>query len=306
LLPVEYDETLAKGAAAHSRYLVENHVLGADAFVDGGEVRSAMPSSGLRGESLGNQWYTEAGSLAAQNSYVVRSRKMPPDSAVLVDALMTRGVDGLRILDPQLAMVGEGSFCAGNDCVITVSYKEGLTRDQFIAMYDVSSFGFNPLLGRVPFTRARLRKPVYFPSPGMQALQTTLDARSQPNPLTSCPGYTTPAGAPIWLELGASATGDQDVKSNSHSLEDNGVPVESCEIDSSNYSNPDGYFQPAFRDVLNATGAVLLIPKEPLKPGHTYTVEIAADSQQYKWSFSVAPGAKGAHTDRLALSRTER
>lgn len=292
LLPVEYDDELAKGAAAHSRYLVKNHVRGADAFIEDGQLRSAVISTGIRQESQGNQWYTELGSTAGQNSYVLRSSSMPADSADLVDSMMALGVSGLGLLDPQVATVGEGSFCQDSDCIITVSYREGLTRGEFLSLYDVSTFGFNPLLGRVPFTKARLRKPVYFPSPGMQARRTSLIGSSEPNPLTSCPGYSAQTGAPIWLEVGASASGDSDVTATNHSLEDNGVEVESCEIDAANYSNPDGYFQPMLRSFLSATGAVMLIPREPLKPGHTYTVKITADSQPYKWSFSVAPGAQ--------------
>jgi hypothetical protein len=106
LLPVQYDEELAKGAAAHSRYLVENQVPGADAFIYDGRIRSAMVSTGIREEPVGNHWYTERGSTAAESSYVIRSDVMPAAGGELIDALMTQGVNGLRLLDPQLALLG--------------------------------------------------------------------------------------------------------------------------------------------------------------------------------------------------------
>jgi hypothetical protein len=41
------------------------------------------------------------------------------------------------------------------------------------------------------------------------------------------------------------------------------------------------------RVVLNASGMVILIPREPLHPG-PYTVSITANSKEYEWSFTVA------------------
>jgi hypothetical protein len=36
--------------------------------------------------------------------------------------------------------------------------------------------------------------------------------------------------------------------------------------------------------------AAVVIPREPLEAGHTYTVSMTADSKEYKWSFKIGPG----------------
>ena len=99
------------------------------------------------------------------------------------------------------------------------------------------------------------------------------DGGAHPDPLRSCPGYDAPAGVPIILALGASIESDEaEVKVSKHSLEEDGVEMESCAFDASTYANPNGYQQRIARDLLQENGAILVVPKAPLKPGHAYSV----------------------------------
>src|SRR5207302_6009030 len=98
---------------------------------------------------------------------------------------------------------------------------------------------------------------------------------------------------PIILALGASIESEEaEVKVSKHSLEEDGVEVESCAFDAASYANPNGYQQRIARDLLQDQGAVMVVPKTPLKPGHTYSVSITADGQKYDWSFRAAADAR--------------
>ncbi|MBW1713559.1 MAG: hypothetical protein JRJ59_10465, partial [Deltaproteobacteria bacterium] len=48
------------------------------------------------------------------------------------------------------------------------------------------------------------------------------------------------------------------------------------------------------RVVLDMRDAAVLIPRDPLIPGATYTVSITANGQPYTWSFTVSETAQGA------------
>jgi hypothetical protein len=118
-----------------------------------------------------------------------------------------------------------------------------------------------------------------------------MKAGEYPNPLTTCHGFSMPVGVPIVLQLGAPTQGE-DVKVSSSSVSDGASQIETCTFDATSYANPDGFQQSMARRELHAYGAVVVIPKDPLRPGHQYTVSIVADSQPYTWSFSVAPDAR--------------
>lgn len=288
--PVTADPVLGQAARSHSKYLVNNHIQGGDVFIDGGQIRELVPNPSMRGESPGNAWYTEAGEKAAASALVIRTTAMAPDGAAIVDAILSRGFNMLAMLDPQLTAIGYGQYCEDRDCVVTVASKWGLSRDKFLALYDDSRFGWNPSLGDMPFTRARLRRPIFFPSPGVPAM-SSIDGATWPDPETSC-GYKQKSGAPIVLELGAPASGSDDVLLSIHSVTDGGIEVESCAFDASSYKNPDAYQQRQGRWLLHQYGAVMVLAREPLKPGHSYTVSITADGTPYTWKFTVAPDAK--------------
>ena len=79
-----------------------------------------------------------------------------------MDGQAARG-DALAVLDPQLAAVGFGLFCELDDCAGVIVYKHGLTKSQFLGLYEGNAMDWNGTLGTMPFTTARLRKPIEFP-----------------------------------------------------------------------------------------------------------------------------------------------
>jgi hypothetical protein len=288
--PIVADQMLNEAALHHAKYLVNNHIDAGDAVIKNGRMIESGWNASAHAESVGNPWYTEDGEKWAEYASVIRGTGPVTDGTSLVDEQAAR-TDSLAVLDPQLASVGFGIFCAKDDCVGVIIYRRGLTKSQFLSLYEGNSMEWNPMLGTMPFTSARLRKPIEFPSGGMQFPSRAFRGGDYPDPLAACHGYSAPTGVPIVLQLGAPMEGE-DVKMSSNSLSEDGSQIETCSFDSTSYANPDGYQQSRFRDGLRAYGAVVVIPKNPLQPGHQYTVSIVADSQPYSWSFSVAPDAK--------------
>ena len=71
-----------------------------------------------------------------------------------------------------------------------------------------------------------------------------------------------------------------------------GDPVEVCEIDETNYINPDANAQTLGRAVLAGQHAVVLLPREALTPATTYEVRVATGVVEHAWSFRVAGDAE--------------
>ena len=76
----------------------------------------------------------------------------------------------------------------------------------------------------------------------------------------------------------------------SHLFSSDGTLLEHCLFTESSYTNPDPAQQSAGRTILGRRDAVVLIPKNPLSLGVTYTVSMTVDGQVRNWSFQVAPG----------------
>jgi len=70
------------------------------------------------------------------------------------------------------------------------------------------------------------------------------------------------------------------------------TPLEHCVYDETSYTNPDGSDQSLGRSILDARDAIVLIPREPLTPGSSYTVSITVSGQTYAWSFTVSSAAQ--------------
>jgi len=288
--PIVADPELNEAALHHAKYLVNNHIAAGDGTITNGRFIETGWNLSAHSESVGNQWYTEDGAKWADYANVIRGTTIPTDGAELVDEQAAR-LDSLTVIDPQLAAVGFGIFCANEDCAGVIVYKHGLSKSQFLALYEGNAMDWNTLLGTMPFTTARLRKPIEFPPSAMQFPSLAYRGEEFPNALTSCPGYSVPTGVPIILELGAPLEGE-NVKLSSSSLSENGSQLETCGFDATSYANSDGFQQARLREGLHSYGAVAVIPKSPLQPGHQYTVSIVADSQTYTWTFPVAPDAK--------------
>jgi hypothetical protein len=61
-----------------------------------------------------------------------------------------------------------------------------------------------------------------------------------------------------------------------------------CIFSESNYTNSIASLQSLGRALLNASDAIVLIPKAPLSAG-PYTASITANGQTTTWTFAVAP-----------------
>jgi len=105
-----------------------------------------------------------------------------------------------------------------------------------------------------------------------------------PDPLTSCPGYDAPSGLPIYLMIDPNGPAPNVT---AHSFMQGSAPIEHCVFDETRYTNPDSYSQSLGRAVLGMRSAIILMPRNPLTPGASYTVSITTNGQNYTWSFTV-------------------
>ena len=105
-----------------------------------------------------------------------------------------------------------------------------------------------------------------------------------PNPLSSCNGYGPVTGLPITLELGPVGRGETVT---SHSLTTDKKPLEHCVFIASTYSGFGADETLVGRQDLTAFGAIVLIPRNPLSVGSSYTVSIVTDLKEYRWTFTV-------------------
>jgi uncharacterized protein YkwD len=250
---VSNDPKLDEAAKAHARYLVKHVLEGKENELDSGGAHTEDPS---------DSWYTPAGLTVAQNSDV----DPPCRNCMLVSA--SEHVDGLvavpfhrvRILDPAVTKIGFGS------------YTEAALRAAVLYM---------PV---PPDAGNTFSSPIEFPPDGSKVGLAAYQSGEWPDPLTSCPGYTAPTGLPITLELGRWLVAD--VSDYSFKVNDQALP--SCIFTAATYNNPDDGTQTLARDVLKGWGTVVMIPRQLLTSGQTYTVSITANGNTYSWSFSVS------------------
>lgn len=105
-----------------------------------------------------------------------------------------------------------------------------------------------------------------------------------PTPLTSCAGFSYPSGLPATIQLGAMV----DAKLSDYQITRDGHRVEACGIDATNYQNPVKADQQRGREILLDLGAAVIVPRDPLDPGH-YSVTATVNNHAYQWSFTVVP-----------------
>jgi uncharacterized protein YkwD len=261
LPPVSADPTLSEGDAEHARYLVKNYGKIIKANSLGIEAHSEDPSK---------PFYSATGARAAAASNVDEGWRPSGPPAVSP----SRAINGwvgiafhrLWILNPGLRRAGYGGYCQKGVCV---------------GALDVLS-GADP----IPMTPVSFANPIQFPPPGSVMRMRTAEGE-WPDPLTACPGYTSPSGLTITLELGAHV----NAKFSGYTLTLTGVApavIEACGFDANTYINPDAVAEKRVRDTLNNFGAAVLIPRFPLAPG-TYDVAMTVGGQRYAWSFTISP-----------------
>jgi pSer/pThr/pTyr-binding forkhead associated (FHA) protein/uncharacterized protein YkwD len=260
LSPVSDDSALSAGERDHTRYLVENY---AAMIRNGVDLGAAMHN-----EDSGKPGYTPIGMRAGQQSDIDEwpGPNAPSSADWAIDDWMTGAFHRLNILNPELRQVAYGQWCKSGTCTAALNVIGGA---------EMPSFNGVPL-----------PKPVMFPPPDSTVGLGPLWGE-WPNPLSSCPGYKGPAGLPITLQVGMMT----DAKLGDYSFAHLGKPpvkLAACGIDASSYTNPSSVAQQRGRDVLHDYGAVILIPRAPLKKGGTYAVSMTVNGRKYEWSFSIA------------------
>ena len=238
-------ESWCEGGALHARYMVKNN-------------------SVTHSESPGNQWYTSQGAMAGQNSNILGVWDLDATDQYAIDAWMQSPFHAVGILDPELLATGFGS------------YREDAGNIRMAAALDVIRG-----LGQMP---PEVGFPIMWPGEG-STIGITMHVGGSPDPLSSCPGYSAPAGVPIIMQMGP---GHITVSVTAHSLRKNGVPVESCLFTEASYTSPSSGEEFLGRSILGARDAIVLVPKTKLIHGATYTPSVTVNGQTYEWSFRVA------------------
>ncbi len=257
LAPVEDDPALSSGDAAHARYLVAN---------EAGAIQSGRIGPAMHAEEPGKPFFTRAGLKAAELSDVDADFSSPPvvpPSGWAIDNWMTGPFHRMWLLNPALKSVGYGQFCRRGVCAAALNVQSGIDHAD-------------------PVSRA----PVMYPPDGGTVADGTFgaDEGEWPDPLAPCAGYATPTGIPITLQLGLNAPAVLE----KYSLERNGTRVEACGFDASSYRNSDPTSVSRAREGLHHFGAVVIVPREPLVAGATYTVRATVSGRRYRWSFRAA------------------
>jgi hypothetical protein len=221
-------------------------------------------------EDPGNPWYTPSGQTAAMSSNLASSFDVNETDDFAIEAFMQAPFHAVGVLDPRLYAVGFGS------------YREADGDLQMGAGLDVIR-GLGVISDSVTF-------PIAWPTEGA-TIPLTLHWGEYPSPLTSCPGYTLPSGLPIILQLGP---GDVTPDVMASSFKENGVELDHCVFDETNYIHPDPAAQELARLILGARDAIVLVPKVPLTPGAAYSVSISTNGATHAWSFNVSSAASTA------------
>ncbi len=254
--PVTANAKFSLGDFLHSRYIVKNYR---------GEIAHGVNlGPTMHTEDSSKPWYTSEGLEAAKAGDV--DEMWDPGGIAkpswAIDDWMLGPFHRLSLLDPHLHSVGYGYFCANSVCVAALNVHGDTTAMQAMTA----------------------TQPIKYPPDG-GVIEGAQFAGEWPDPLTSCPGYRTPAGFPITLQLGAvMAPSLSSYELTLKSATPTKIPV--CGFDSHTYANPDAAVQQLGRQILLDFGAVVIIPRAPLVPGK-YQIALTSGDQNYSWSFSV-------------------
>lgn len=245
MTPFQNSEALSRGSQLHGRYMVLNDKPTAHA------------------ETSSNPLYSPEGHQAAQNGNIFATTQQEADYHWAINFWISAPFHLVNIIDPTLETVGYGDFQGDNG-----TFK-------MAGVLDVLSEKNNGA--------SDITYPLYFPAPDSSTWIVRHSLYEWPDPLTSCPGYQRPAGAPIVLQLG---DGSGTPRVTSFSVAVDGRVVESCLISETSYTNPDSFAQSTGRAILDDQDAIVILPRHPLLANGTYTVNVVANGQAYTWSFT--------------------
>jgi hypothetical protein len=267
LPPIVEDPAASKGDRAHTMYIVRNY-------------RDTIERDGLgaamHNEDPGSPGFTPEGLEAAKSSDMdVWSMRGASASdkwgspGWSIDGWMALPFHRMPILNPRLTSAGFGMYCESGACAAGLNLLKGSQ-------------------GKTPRGSAESEPIEFPPDGGMVALRSF--ENEWPNPRTSCPGYESPSGLAITLQLGNwMDTHLSECSVGRVNADGSRTAIDACGFDSTSYSNPDGYSQELGRNVLKSYGTVVVIPRAPLDKGAKYAVSMTANGKQYAWTFSIRP-----------------
>jgi len=249
-------DALSKGDANHARYLVANKAA---------MIRSGNVDASIHDEDPTKPYFTLEGKSAGALSDVDAVFTDPPENtnpSWAIENWMTGPFHRMWLLNPALRQVGYGEYCEKGICAAALNVHSAADAEPAVAT------------------------PVMFPADRSTIRNGTFSAEEMewPDPLATC-GYHTPTGMPITLQIGGTApAGLED-----YSLTRNGKQVAACAFDASSYKSKDRIASEQVKKQLAQFAAIVMIPKEPLVPGATYTVKMVAAGQTFSWWFAVEP-----------------
>lgn len=217
----------------------------------------------VHAEDPSSPFYTAEGDAAGQSSNVAGSSSPTASPASFVDMWMQGPFHAIGILDPKLAEVGFG--IAHDD---SGPVKSGAALD----VINGRTGSPNPSMF-----------PIFYPADGQALPIDRYPGNEIPDPLTACTGYTAPSGPPLMVQFQSAAPAVTD-----HTLLEDGVAVDNCVYDGTTYTNPDPQMQDLGQNVLAGRNAVVMIPRNPLKPGSQYEAILTFGTQVLDWTFTVA------------------
>jgi uncharacterized protein YkwD len=246
LSPVVEDTTLSSNTQAHSNYMVQEDAIEHD-------------------EEEVSQWYSDEGLFAATSSNIVASSGADTTFNWAIDYWMSAPFHTIPLLNPALAIVG---FNAHNEEIGALNMA---------AAIDIMNGVDTSLLTPESY-------PIMFPGDGSTTWVVRSSLPEWPNPLTACPDYERPVGAPIILMLGDN---DNAPAVGAHRVTlDDGTEIDHCLFDEVSYVNDDAYQQKVGRGILDRHNAIVIMTKDPLQVGETYHIDVTGDGQQFKWAFT--------------------
>jgi len=246
LIPLVENSEWSQGGLYHSRYMVKNDEI-------------------THYEDPTNEWYTPEGAAAGPSGNIMLSSWVDAPDETAIDFWMTAPFHALSILDPKLQTTGFGSYREN----IGV-WKMGATLDTLRGR------------GALPLETVY---PLPYPQDGGESWPLSFGGGEWPDPLTACPDYSPPTGAPVILQIGS---GELTPAVTTHNFIQGEAQLEHCVFDESTYSNPDPYTQSIGRLMLDSRDAIMLLPRHPLAAGETYQASITVNEQTISWSFTTA------------------
>jgi hypothetical protein len=299
LPPLVEDSMMSAGALNHARYLVKHGIVDGDIVLKDRKIRVQLPQDASKWEVKGKSFYTDDGATVGRRSIVVTAVQIDLSGPEFVDRIMAMPFSGLTLMVPQFSKLGVGAYCEPGQCAVVIPFRYALEKAVRRALYDgpASDLTWNPNLGPIPGEVGRLRSPVEFPPDNAVIDLATYDGGDLPNPLSACPGYVAPTGTPITFQLGEGYGADGRLEISEHSVSRDGVEVEHCVITAASYAGRNKDETELGRDGLVNAGAAVVLPRQPLKPGH-YNVALTEGSKRYDWNFTISQSKPASTTAR--------